>query len=788
MLKRCALLAIFITGCLDRPIAPTSPKTSNVFVGQLTQNSVDKIDLLFMVDNSTSMADKQEILQSAVPVLVKRLTSPICVDAVTGAPTGENSNAGLCQRGMPEFDAIGDIHVGIVTSSLGSHGGSGVCTSTAGGATPNDRAHLLGTARPAGSNADPRRVFDVARTWNKAGFLAWDVAGRDHPPGIADPEVFKATFQDLIAASGEQGCGYEASLESWYRFLVDPEPPSNVTRSASKRTVRGSALLTNPDGTTICSGCDMELLAQRKAFLRPDSLLAIVMLSDENDCSIRDDGDGWFVASSIDGRDAVRMPRATAVCAKNPNDPCCRSCIQDEALPPAGCAPLRDDAVCGATPFWDDVGDPVGLRCFAQSRRFGFDLLYPVERYVKALTERALTLESDGKTQVTNPIYAASPGVSARDPSQVFLAGIVGVPWQDIADDASLRGPGLNYLSAKELLAKGRWAALLGEPAQSPPVLPSDPFMIESIEPRAGINPISHDAIVPASSTSPTASPINGHEHQLSVDPGDADLQFACTFPLTTPRQCSPKDDNCDCADPGAENSPLCQPPTGGPATTRQSYAKAYPGTRHLAVLKGLSEQGIVASICPKLTVSANPDSDPSYGYNPAVAAIIDRLKSALKGKCLPRAVRADPDTHQVLCKVVEAQPAGCDCDAAGRGRAEPQVMPAVLRELEAGGHCGKAGLPACSSFCACEILQETSEAANACRLGQPPPAGSPPGYCYIDDPSSALVARCPDNQKRKLQFVSTAGQPTPANGAITFIACLGAPLATPQSVADAGE
>jgi hypothetical protein len=789
-LLRFAALAIFVTGCLDRPLTETSPQTSNVFVDQVAQAGVDKIDLLFMVDNSSSMADKQEILQSAVPVLVRRLTSPICVDG-TGAPTGENSIAGRCTTGEPEFNAVADIHVGIVTSSLGSHGGNGTCADTTPG-TPNDKAHLLGTVRPAGSNANPKLTFDASNTWNKAGFLAWDSSQKYQPPGSKEGQAFEDQFADMIAASGEAGCGYEASLESWYRFLVDPEPPANVTLTAMPQvTSRGSALITNPDGSTTCKGCDMDLLAQRKAFLRPDSLVAIVMLSDENDCSIRDDGQGWFLTSTDGKGSPLRMPKATAVCASDPNDPCCRSCGSNETTPPKGCGKLSDDAVCKLVPAgqsyvsWDGPNDSTNLRCFDQKKRFGFDLLYPTSRYIDALTKPTLTLQSDGKTQVPNPLLAAPTGGAPRDPAQVFLAGIVGVPWQDIADDASLSGPGLKYLSAEELVKRDRWSALLGDPSAEPPVAPADPFMVESSSPRMGMNPITHDAIMPPTSTSPTASPINGHEQNVSPSNVD-DLQYACTFKLKTPKSCAAGDQSCDCAatrsgDAGAvsaSNSPLCQPPSGGAASTQQNYAKAYPGTRELQVLKGLKDHGIVASICPKVTASAEPDSDPSYGYNPAVAAIIDRLKADLVGKCLPRAVQVDPSTHGALCKVVEAQLSGCNCAAPGRAVPDPQIAPAVERQLQAIGRCGGTGQPACSSFCQCEILQETSDAAlNACRQGTPPPAGSPPGYCYIDDPASPAVKDCPANEKHKLQFVSVDGEPTPAPGAVAFVACLGAAL-----------
>ena len=762
------IIGVLAAGCLSRPLVEASPTTNNVFVGQDRQSGVDKIDLLFMVDNSASMADKQDILRDAVPVLVRRLTSPICVDPMTDVPSGEVSVGGRCTRGKPEFTPVTDIHVGIVTSSLGAHGGGIACA--------DENARLLGTLRPAGSSPDPKLVFDRAQTWNNSGFLAWDLNTRDTPPGTSDPQKFGDSFQDMIQATGEAGCGFEASLESWYRFLIDPEPPANVTRDASNppQSVRGAKLVTHGDGTTTCEGCDLELLKQRAAFLRPDSLVAIVMLSDEDDCSIRDDGQGWLVATQ------GTLKRATAACDVDPNDACCRSCGLIEDNPPTGCASLASDAACQLDKPTPRPDDHVNLRCVAQRQRFGFDLLYPTSRYVDALTSPTLTLQSDGLTRVPNPLYRVTGGQPPRDPANVFLAGIVGVPWQDIADDASLAGAGLKYLSADELNARGRWPMLLGEPSASPPVPPGDPFMRVSVAPRSGMNPITRDPIVPPSSSDPTASPINGHEQNV---PNGNDLQYACTFPLTTPRACAPGANACDCsadkqgslANVTAANSPLCQPVAGGTPSAEQHFAKAYPGTRELQVLKDLKGQAIVASICPKVRASADPASDPNFGYNPAVGAIIERLKIALQGKCLPRAVESDPITHQVLCKVIEAQPSGvCDCNLPGRAALDSSLVPEVERQLQADGHCGP-GRKACSSFCECEILQERSAAdVAACRAG----ASAPPGFCYVDDPASPLLKDCPIDQKRLLHFVdSDSLHPTPALGAVAVIECIGAPL-----------
>src|SRR5262245_56664163 len=65
-------VSIVAGGCLDRPVAPATPTVIARIVTPAKQNKVSKIDLLFMIDNSSSMADKQAILADAVPDLVTR--------------------------------------------------------------------------------------------------------------------------------------------------------------------------------------------------------------------------------------------------------------------------------------------------------------------------------------------------------------------------------------------------------------------------------------------------------------------------------------------------------------------------------------------------------------------------------------------------------------------------------------------------------------------------------------------------------------------------------------------
>src|SRR5215213_2654015 len=76
------------SGCLTRPVGQQPPTTKVNFTSTVSQQAVDKVDLLFAIDNSASMGDKQQILADAVPDLINGLLKPKCVNA-DGVPNGE---------------------------------------------------------------------------------------------------------------------------------------------------------------------------------------------------------------------------------------------------------------------------------------------------------------------------------------------------------------------------------------------------------------------------------------------------------------------------------------------------------------------------------------------------------------------------------------------------------------------------------------------------------------------------------------------------------------------------
>ena len=596
----------------------TTSTTTSTGTGTVPQPKVDKIDIVLGIDNSRSMADKQEILSLALADLIQSLTNPPCVDA-NQQPVANQPASGLdaCQGGSTrQFLPITDIHLGVVTTSIGGHGSdacpSSESSSCPGGAlnsTNNDKGHLITRLDACSGGTVP--------SYQNQGFLAWDPTQKKQPPGEASSVNFTTSIRDMVIGVGQIGCGYESQLESWYRFLVDPEPYQTITVDP----VTGRA---NPQGI------DSVLVQERKDFLRPDSLLAILMLSDENDCSTKEYGQFYLANQQRNPSNPSQnfyLPKARSECATNPNDACCRSCGQDQT----GC-PV--DPTCSAGSL-DAKTDDVNLRCFDQKRRFGIDFLYPVDRYVNGLS--SATVPNRAGDMVPNPVFSnldvsTYPNAQVRDTGLVVLGGIVGVPWQDLARDPKDLTKG--YKSAEELAhANGgvtTWDIILGDPANYVP--PLDPLMIESPKARTGANPITQDPLAPPGSAA-GANPINGHEYTPGTANGVADhaddLQYACIFPLATPRDCSsPNNVACDCTDPQNDN-PLCEPdPNNGGARTKQVRAKAYPGSRQLNVIRDLGPQGVASSICPAQTTDA---AKADYAYRPSIQALIARVGSRLK-------------------------------------------------------------------------------------------------------------------------------------------------------------
>ena len=249
-----AVLAITVlaTGCLDRELKPLNPCLVSGVSRKVAVNNVDKVDLLFMVDNSNSMAQEQESLKAQFPKLITVLTSG---ERMPGDPN--------------PFPPAKDLHVGVVSSDMGipgvNFGANANCLPDGG-----DDGKLQHAPHGAGCDA----AYPT--------FLSYNAMM------MTNPTKFANDFQ-CIASLGTGGCGFEEQLESPLKALWPSVFKDDKGNVISPNPI--TFLSTTPQGT-LGRGDLPAAQGGNAGFLRNDpvtglSLIAIVVVTDEEDCSSR---------------------------------------------------------------------------------------------------------------------------------------------------------------------------------------------------------------------------------------------------------------------------------------------------------------------------------------------------------------------------------------------------------------------------------------------------------------------------------------------------------------------
>lgn len=756
-------LGLAAAACLSRPVGQEPPTTKVNFTSTVSQQAVDKVDLLFAIDNSASMGDKQAILAEAVPDLINGLLRPRCVDSdgkpdpggAKADPAGNKENRYGCPGNTePEFRPVTDMHIGIVSSSLGNFGGD-VCDAT--NPRTNDRGHLVNINKAGGD-------VPLAKPSN---FLSWFPQAKEnedakrHPPPanpIRTTNELIENFKTLVVGIDQTGCGLEAQLESLYRFLIQPDPWDVVK-------------LDNFNQADLGEGIDVDVLRQRADFLRPDSLVAIIMLTDEDDSSadpLSVGGQGWaFMAKNFPGSKVFRgnpkqgttAPRGTKKCESDPGHEECTSCgfqtLCDASQP--SCQKIKQDPNCttsgqqgqsgdGYNGYYGSTDDELNVRFHRMKERYGIDPQYPIKRYVDGLTkfkvpdrkaEHLTKVASNGRREIanytsaakcTNPLFAAKlprePGDelcalprSTRSPDLVFFAVVGGVPNELLYPDGyDPNNPEKNRVTNE------KWVKILGRDPSNFNFEGIDPHMIQSVAPRKGLS----GADLPRGDN---GTDVHGREWQT----GKADLQYACTFALPTnmQRTCTANDQSCDCTPDATTNPPLCD------SGNKQIRAKAYPTVREFQVVRALGDQGIAASLCP---IQLDDPSKGDYGYRPAVAAIIDRLKNALTTQCLPQKLVAGAEGVPCLVLAQLSEPTDT-CERFGLAPPKKEILDVFLAQQRAEtGTVSEGGLDL-SKLPVCVIPQERAERGATCK------DQASKVWCYVEnDPANKKTpaGRCP--------------------------------------------
>ena len=248
---------------------------------------VSKLDVLFVIDNSGSMASKQARLMREVARMIAIFTSG---DKYAGSTRG--LPAGLTDK-QRLFTPVSSLHVGVVSSNAGgidNPPSNQVAIRSCGG-TGDDGKLQNSTSIAAGGVIANRNEFQ--------GKNAGDVVISNDPSCALPPQPVYQSFVttddpgvlahtlSCVARLGVRGCPFEQPLESMWKALA---PSQGVSATDPQfKFVNGS--LGQGD-------------RENQGFLREDAVLTVVILSDEDDCSVTDAGKVMFATGGPEGAEA----------------------------------------------------------------------------------------------------------------------------------------------------------------------------------------------------------------------------------------------------------------------------------------------------------------------------------------------------------------------------------------------------------------------------------------------------------------------------------------------------
>ncbi len=229
-----------------------------------------------------------------------------------------------------------NMHIGIVSSSLGPRLGN-QCPPDAMQATPAGRPiprHNDDQAPPAQPHGRPEQPHELHRGGPRRRALARQlprlVPAGEHQPVERGHQVHgpdarlhrsgrRLRPQQRLPAARRRRPPVRVRRRVAARVLVPLPHPARPLRVAQDGRRRARARSRSGWASTRRSS------QQRADFLRPDSLVAILVLTDENDSEVdvrSFGGTAWNFMTSP----GFNPPRGTSVCLTNPADPGCTSC------------------------------------------------------------------------------------------------------------------------------------------------------------------------------------------------------------------------------------------------------------------------------------------------------------------------------------------------------------------------------------------------------------------------------------------------------------------------------
>jgi hypothetical protein len=225
-----------VSSCTQRSLNALNPCTINGVVQNVPVNPQRALDLLIVIDDSASMRDEQVKLAQQVPRLVNLL--------LTGGQDTDGSTP------VGEFPAIESLHVGIITPDLGystvppHNFVAGTDFVPPGPPAECDSTGKAGFMQVEGYRGEPRVMCQALTPALDTLYLNYPEPNFDAADLVDDVTCVTGQGTD-----GAWGCGFEQQLES--------------ILESDRNTANGG-------------------------FNREGSLLAVILITDEDDCSTTD--------------------------------------------------------------------------------------------------------------------------------------------------------------------------------------------------------------------------------------------------------------------------------------------------------------------------------------------------------------------------------------------------------------------------------------------------------------------------------------------------------------------
>lgn len=230
-----SLAAMSMAACNDRPVDPFDGVVSAVVREETALPPKTKLDFLFVIDNSASMCEEQANLTKNFKAFTEFL--------------------------FDDLDAAADYRLAVISTDL---------------ANPADRGHFLYRPAPPGASA---------------GCADQPPAETADCPANADP-IIRAEDVGAGCATGDRAC-QRLDLERQFRCRATLGTSGDAFEKGLE-ALRLSLSCDGPNGALFAPCCVNGAYnpacvtapgADEPAFLRPDAVLAVVIISDEDDCS-----------------------------------------------------------------------------------------------------------------------------------------------------------------------------------------------------------------------------------------------------------------------------------------------------------------------------------------------------------------------------------------------------------------------------------------------------------------------------------------------------------------------